>query len=95
MNRYNQVPHLTQATMGKRQERKHHIQEGQEVSPFPAGDHKAARNRQNSMTNTNPNNKKDPQKITTLERSVRQLLEGLNMFHCTNLTLNSDVDQAT
>ena len=61
-NRYNQVPHLAQATMGKWQEKKHHIQESQEVSPFPAGDHKAARNRQNSMTNTNPNNKKDPQK---------------------------------
>ena len=45
--------------MGKRQERNHHIQKSQEVSPFPSGDHKAARN---SMTNTNPNNKEDPQK---------------------------------
>ena len=32
--------------------RKHCIQEIQEVSPFPAGDHKAAMNRQESMTNT-------------------------------------------
>ena len=31
---------------------KHHTQENQEVSPFPAGDHKAAMNRQESMTNT-------------------------------------------
>ena len=30
--------------------RKHHIPESQEVSPFPAGDHKAARNREDSMT---------------------------------------------
>ena len=33
---------------------------------------------------------------TTLERSVKIfLLEGLNMFHGTNLTLSSDVDQDT
>ena len=33
--------------MGKWQNtKKHHIQESQEVSPFPAGDHKAAMNRQ-------------------------------------------------
>ena len=32
--------------------RKHHIQESQGVSPFPAGDHKAAMNRLNSMTTT-------------------------------------------
>ena len=33
--------------MGKRQKHKnHHIQESQEVSSFPAGDHKAAMNRQ-------------------------------------------------
>ena len=39
--------------------------------------------------------KKDPQKNFHLERSVRKLLEGLNLFHGTNLTLNSDVDQDT
>ena len=38
--------------------RKCHIQESQEVSSFPAGDHKAARNRQDSMAKTNTNNKK-------------------------------------
>ena len=32
--------------------RKHHTQESQEVSPFPADDNKAAMNRQESMTNT-------------------------------------------
>ena len=30
-----------------------------------------------------------------LERSVNILLEGLNQFHGANLTLRSDVDQAT
>ena len=29
--------------------RKHHIQKGQEVSPFPTGDNKGARNRHGSM----------------------------------------------
>ena len=33
--------------------RKHHTQESQEVSPFPASDLKAAMNRQESMTNMN------------------------------------------
>ena len=36
---------------------KHHTQEIQEVSPFPAGDHKAARNRQDSITKTNTKHK--------------------------------------
>ena len=51
--------------MGKWQKhtKKHHIQESQEVSPFPGGDHKAARSRQDSMTDKNEkNNKNDPQK---------------------------------
>ena len=43
-NRYNQVPHLTQDTVWEsdKNTRKHHIQDSQEVSPFPAGDHKIA-----------------------------------------------------
>ena len=32
--------------------RNHHIQESQGASPFPAGDHKATRNRKDSMTKT-------------------------------------------
>ena len=48
-NRYNKVPHLTQDTTREidKNTRKHHI----EVIPFPAGDHKAAMIRQESMTN--------------------------------------------
>ena len=53
-NQYNQVLHLTQDTIwvSDKNTRKHHIQESQEVIPFPAGDHKAAMNRQDSMTDT-------------------------------------------
>ena len=50
---YNQVPHLTQDTTWKSDKItiRHH-QQDQEVSPFPAGDHKAAMNRRESMANT-------------------------------------------
>ena len=49
---------------GDKHTRKHHIQESQEVSPFPTGDHKAARNRQDSMANKHETliTKKDIQK---------------------------------
>ena len=54
-NLYNQLPHLTKDTVWENDKntRKHHIQESQEVNPFPAGDHKAARNRQDRMAKTN------------------------------------------
>ena len=46
MNRYNQVPHLTQDTNGKvTNSQLDSTDESQEVSPFPAGDHKAHVNR--------------------------------------------------
>ena len=65
MNRFNQVSHLTRDTIRESDEnrRKHHIQESQEASPlyhiqesqeaspFPAGNHKAARNRQDVQHN--------------------------------------------
>ena len=45
-NRYNQVPHLTQDTNGKvTNSQLDNTNENQEVSPFPAGDHKAHINR--------------------------------------------------
>ena len=45
-NRYNQVPHLTQDTNVKATNSQLDItNESQEVSPFPAGDHKAPTNR--------------------------------------------------
>ena len=43
MNRYNQAPQLTQNTNGKVTTSQLDItNERQEVSPFPAGDHKAS-----------------------------------------------------
>ena len=63
-NQYNQIPKPTQVTILE-SDKKHHIQESQEVSPFQAGDHKAARNRQDSMTDTN--NKRS----TALEQSLK------------------------
>ena len=45
-NRYNQVPHLTQDTNGKvTNSQLDTTNESQEISPFPAGDHKAHFNR--------------------------------------------------
>ena len=45
-NRYNQVPHLTQVTNGKvTNSQLDTTNESQEVSSFPAGDHKAHINR--------------------------------------------------
>ena len=63
--------------IGKRQkkQKKHRTQEKQEVSPLPAGDDKAAMNRQESMTD----NKKETQKkhhLNTVSKNI--LLEDLN-----------------
>ena len=53
-NRYNQVPHLTQDTNGKvTNSQLYTTNKSQEVSPFPAGDHKAQINRRaQKLTNT-------------------------------------------
>ena len=94
-NHYNQIPHLTKDTIWENDKttRKHYMHRSQEVSFFSAGDHKVTRNIQDSMTE-----KHAPQKTkmihkrsTTLERPVRNILEGFNMFDGTNLTLISDV----
>ena len=94
-NRYNQVPHLTQATIwvSDKHTRKRHTRESKEVSPFSAGGHKDARNRQNSIIKTcvkHKQRRRVHKRSTALERSVKQLLEGLNVFNGANLTLNSD-----
>ena len=47
---YHTWPSTQHGKVTKTQE-KHQIQESQEVRPFPAGDHKATMNRQESMTN--------------------------------------------
>ena len=77
--------------------RNHHTKESQEVCPFQAGDYKVARNRQDSIMKTNVNNKL--QKGSTKEarpwNGQSKILEGLNMFNGTNLTLSFEVDQGT
>ena len=51
--RYNQVPHLTQDTTWESNKNTINITiKSQEASPFPAGDHKAAVSRRESMRNT-------------------------------------------
>ena len=65
-NRYNQVPYLTQDTNGKvTNSQLDTTNESQEVSPFPAGDHKAHINRRaqrHSKHKTEKTTTKDPQK---------------------------------
>ena len=65
-NRYNQVPYLTQDTNGKVSNLQlDTTNESQEVSPFPAGDHKAhinRRSRRHSKHKTEKKHIKDPQK---------------------------------
>ena len=72
-NRYNQVPHLSQDTNGKvTNSQLDTTNESQEVSPFPAGDHKAHINRRaqrHRKHKTEKKNIKDPQK-TTLETEM-------------------------
>ena len=61
--RYNQVPHLTHNTTWESNKNTINItNKSQETSPFPAGDHKAAMNRRESMRNTRHKNTNDPQK---------------------------------
>ena len=64
-NRYNQIPHLTQDITWeshKKTRKTYKKNKSQEVSPFPAGDHKAAMNRRESMNTQDINNTHDPQK---------------------------------
>ena len=75
-NRYNQVPHLTQDTNGKvTNSQLDTTNESQEVSPFPAGDHKAHINRlarRHSKRKTEKT-KQVHKRSTTLERSETKL----------------------
>ena len=95
--RYNQAPQLTQDTTWKSNKNTINItNKSQEVSPFPAGDIKAAMNKRESMRNRRHKNTNDPQKkycLRTVSKNI--LLGGLNQFQGTNLTLHSDVDQDT
>ena len=68
-NRYNQVPHLTQDTNGKvNNSQLDTTNESQEVSTFPAGEHKAHINRRAQ---------RHSKRITALERPVKYFTGGL------------------
>ena len=57
-NQYDQVPHLTWDNIWESDKTQENITpESQEASLFPAGDDKAARNRQDSITKTNMKHK--------------------------------------
>ena len=58
VNRYNQVPHLTQDTNGKvANSQLDTTNESQEVIPFQAGDHKAQINRRTQRHNNHKTEK--------------------------------------
>ena len=71
-NRYNHIPHLTQGTHGKvTTSQLDTTNESQEVSPFPAGEHKAHINRRTQKT------LKIHKTSTALERLVKYFTGGL------------------
>ena len=87
-NRYNPAPDLTQEYNGKVTTSQLDItNESQEVSPFPAGDHKASINRRAQKHNKYKT--EIHKRSTTLEQSVNVL----QVSRRANLTLSSDVDQ--
>ena len=69
-NRYNQVPHLTQDTDGKvTNSQLDTTNESQEVSPFPAGDHKVHINRR-AQRHSKHKTEKKTHKISAKEVSM-------------------------
>ena len=79
LNRYNQVPHLTQDTNGKVTNSQLFTKiKSQEVSPFPAGDHKAQISRRAQRHNKHKTKKNIRfSRSTALERSVKYFTGGL------------------
>ena len=81
-NRNTQVPHLTLDTVSEsdKNTRKHHIQESQEISPFKAGDLKAARKRHDRMAKRNANSKYVLQKMNRLGTLSDKITGRLKLF---------------
>ena len=80
-SRYNQVPHPTQDTNGKvTHSQLDTTNESQEVSPFPAGDHKAHINRraQRHCKHKTEQNHKDPQKSVYMSPAEKGLTSWLS-----------------
>ena len=78
-NRCNQVPHLTQDTTWESDKNTKITNKSQEVSSFPAGDHKVAMNRRESMETQDINNTNDLQKKYRL-RTVRKHMSPCMRF---------------
>ena len=90
-NGNNQVPHLTWDTICESD--KNTIKNTtHKRAKRPTGDHKAVRNRQDSITKTNINNKTDPQKKQPLGKVSKKTVE-LKHVDKYQPPLNSDVDQ--
>ena len=88
--RYNQVPHLTQDTTWEGNNTIDITNKSKEVSPYPAGDHKAAMNRRESMRNTRHKSQMILKRSTAFERSVKYFTGGLKselLFKAVNLFL--------
>ena len=90
------MPQLAQDTIWESDinTRKHHKQENQEVSQSTAGDHEAARNRQDSLL-WNTNKKGIHKRSTAFEWSVTKSVEGLNYLTVPTLPLFTEMDQDT
>ena len=99
-SRYNREPHTTQDTIWefcKTHEKTAHTREPSTLS-FPSrwtqGCREQTRQYDKDKHKTQIT-KRIHKRNTVLEGPVRNLLEGLNIFHGTNFTLNSGVDQCT
>ena len=94
--KYNQVSYQTQDNNGKvTNSQLDTANESQEVSLFPAGDHKAhiLRRAQRHSKPKIEKTYKSHKRSTALERSLKYLIGGLKQVHSANLTLNSDMNQ--
>ena len=79
-NRYNQVPNLTQDTAWESDKNtgKHHTQDSQMVSPFPTGEHKAARLQE---TDIGMASKKITGRLISFKSSyLHEILTQINVF---------------
>ena len=91
--RYNQVPQPAQDTNGKvTNSQLDTTNESQEVSPFPAGDHKAHINRRaqrHSKHKTEQKHKTSTKEVPPWNGQQNISLEGLNRFNGAPISVNS------
>ena len=97
---YNKVPHPPKDTNGKvTNSQLDTTNESQEISPFPAGDHKAHVNRRaqrHSKHKKEQKHKRSTKEVHPWNGQLNILLEGLNRLNgAPTSTFNSDVDQDT